>query len=202
MQFLKSDALPEFNQHLDRLERQSDKCWQGLELLRYPENLASWAALTRFIQIIESTIADYGRYSPQISAVMINLGRSGALLLEWIQEYALRKPVPISCFRWNHGLNQAAAKAFDTAHNYETFRGSFPAWHRSRVAAELQGHERIRFSRAGSRQQHRVTAFQQGFRPNSQSYSGPAPASPVPDTPEVKEWNRRVLQACKKILGE
>jgi hypothetical protein len=195
---LKPNALPGFVQELDRLERQSDKCYQGLELLRYPENLAGWAVLTRFVQIIESTIADYGQYSPQMSAVMINLGRSGALLLEWIQEHALRKLAPISRFRWNHGLNQAAAKAFDTAYNYETFRGSFPAWHRSRVVVELRGRERIRFSRIGSPQQHRVTAFQQGFRANPQPSSRPAPASPVPDTPQVREWNRRVLQACKK----
>ena len=81
----KVGCSPEFIQELDRLEEQSNDCYQRLELLRYPENLASWAALTRFIQIIESTIGEHGQYSPQMSADMINLGRSGALLLGWIQ---------------------------------------------------------------------------------------------------------------------
>jgi hypothetical protein len=133
-----------------------------------------------------------------MSAVMINLGRSGALLLGWIQEHARRKLAPISRFKWSDSLNRAAAAAFDSAFNYEAFRGSFPAWHKFRVMAELTGRDRIRFSRAGSPQQHRVTAFQQGFRPNPQASPQPAPVSPVPDTPEVRQWNRRVLQTCKK----
>ena len=66
--FLKCDAPPEFIYETDRLERQSNECYQGVELLKCPQNLACWAALTRFIEIIESTIGEYGRFSPQMEA--------------------------------------------------------------------------------------------------------------------------------------
>ena len=172
---LKSKARTEFIAEIDRLERKSDECYQGLELLRYPENLASWAALTHFIQTVESTIAREGQYSRQVDAVMLNLARSGALLFGWIQEQSRGKLVPISRLKWNDNLGRAAAAAFNTAHNYETFRGCFPAWHKFQAMAEFTGPNQIRIFtnwRSASASGERVP---KGIPPQ---HSTLAPASP------------------------
>jgi hypothetical protein len=196
---LKSESSPELVRELGELEELAEGCYKEMQLLRLPKNLASWAALTRFVQILESSMNRFGTpYTPQFVATIVNVGRSGSLLLEWIQRHGQEKLAPRSRFRWNDTLQQAAASAFDLAHNYETFTGCFPAWHRYRAGAEIVGPRTVRFTWTGGPSGRRVSAFQKGFRSGSERREAPIPSSPVPDTPDMRDRLGRALQSCKR----
>jgi len=195
---LKSQSSPESVQELKQLEELANACYKDLQLLRVPKNLASWGALSRFVEILESTINRFETaHTQQFVATIINVGRSGSLLLEWIQKHGRGSLAPRSRFRWSETLGCAAANGFDVAHNFETFTGCFPAWHRDRAAAEIVGPRMIRFTWVGGAVGRRVSAFQKGFRSESEQKGTPIPSSPVPDTPAAKERLARVLGTCR-----
>jgi hypothetical protein len=196
---LKSESSPELVHEFEKLEDLADACYKNLQLLHLPKNLASWASLTKFVQILESTINRFGTpYTPQFVATIINIGRSGSLLLEWVQKHGLEKLVPQSRFKWHNALENASALGFDTAHNYESFTGCFPAWHRDRAAAEIVGPRTVRFTWVGGTFGRRVSAFQKGYSSESGQEAGPIPSSPVPDTPETRDRLARLLQTCSR----
>ncbi len=196
---LRSESPPELVDELNDLEKLADACYSNLQILRFPKNLASWASLTRFIQILESTIHRLGTaYTQQFVATIINIGRGGSLLVEWIQKHGAGKLAPQSRFKWNDALETASALAFAIAHNYESFRGCFPAWHRDRAAAEILASRTIRFTWTGGPFGRRVSAFQKGFSSEGVQKERPIPSSPVPDTPETGDRLARVLQTCRR----
>jgi hypothetical protein len=195
---LKSESSAELVQQLVALEDLADDCFKDLELLRVPRNLASWAALTRLVQLIEPTIEKFGTpYTREFLATIINAGRSGSLLLEWIRKHGSARLAPRSRFRWSVALERTAAQAFDLAHNYEVFTGCFPAWHRDRAAAEIVAPRTVRFTWIGGAVGRRVSAFQKGFRPESGERGTAIPSSPVPDTPATRDRLARVLETCR-----
>jgi hypothetical protein len=195
---LKSQSSPELVQKLRELEELANACYRDLQLLRVPKNLASWGALSRFVEILESTINRFETaHTQQFVATIINIGRSGSLLLDWIQKHGSRTVVPRSRFRWNAALGRAAALGFDLARHYEAFTGCFPAWHRDRAGAEIVGPRVVRFTWVGGAVGRRVSAFQKGFRSESEQKGTPIPSSPVPDTPTAKDRLARVLETCR-----
>jgi len=196
---LQSESPPELVHELNELEKLADACYRNLQILRFPKNLAAWATLTRFVQILESTIHQFGTaYTQQFVATIINLGRSGSLLVEWIEKYGSAKLAPKSRFTWNVRLETSSAAAFATAHNYESFTGCFPAWRRDRAAAEIIAPRAVRFTWAGGSYGRRVSAFQKGFTGDGAGKEMRIPSSPVPDTPEARDRLARVLQACRR----
>jgi hypothetical protein len=195
---LKSESSAEQLRELVALEDLADRCFHDLQLLGAPRNLASWAALTRLVQLIEPTIEKFGTpYTREFVATIINAGRSGSLLLEWIQKYGSARLAPQSRFRWSAALERTAAQAFDLAHNYEVFTGCFPAWHRDRAAAEIVAPRTVRFTWLGGAFGRRVSAYQKGFRPASGETGTAIPSSPVPDTPATRDRLARVLETCR-----
>lgn len=194
----KSESSPGLVRELKELEDLTNACYKEVQLLCFPKNLASWAALSRFVEILESTINRFETaHTQQFVATIINIGHSGSLLLEWIQKHGSRRLAPRSRFRWNTTLGRAAALGFDTAHNYATFTGCFPAWHRDRAAAEIVGPRTVRFTWAGGAVGRRVSAFQKGFRSECEQKGTAIPSSPVPDTPGTRDRLARVLEACR-----
>ena len=147
---LKSESSADQVGELVALEDLADRCFHDVQLLGAPRNLASWAALTRLVQLIEPAIEKFGTpYTREFVATIINAGRSGSLLLEWIQKHGAERLAPRSRFRWSAALETTAAQAFDLAHNYEVFTGCFPAWHRDRAAAEIVAPRTVRFTWLG-----------------------------------------------------
>ena len=195
---LKSDSSAELIRQLTALEDLADNCFRGLQLIRIPRNLASWAALTRLVQLIESTIEKFGTpYTREFVATIVNAGRSGSFLLEWIRKYGSASLAPQSRFRWSAALETSSAQAFDLAHNYEVFTGCFPAWHRDRAAAEIVAPRTVRFTWLGGIFGRRVSAYQKGFRPASGETGTAIPSSPVPDTPATRDRLARILETCR-----
>jgi hypothetical protein len=194
-----SESTPELVDELGELEKLADACYEGLQILRFPKNVASWASLTRFVEILESTIHRLGTpYTPRFVAAIINIGRGGSLLIEWIQKHGAGKLAPQSQFKWHGALATASALGFDTAHNYESFTGCFPAWRRDRAAAEIRAPRTVRFTWAGGPFGRRVSAFQKGLSSERVQKVSGIPSSPVPDTPETRDQLARVLQACRR----
>lgn len=113
--FLKNAAPEDLSAELDRLEKQSDRCYEQLELLRVPQNLAVWASLAWLAGGMESA---HTESFASFRATMMNYGRTGALLIDWIQKHGNKELSPRSKFRWHDRLARASANALVVAHAY------------------------------------------------------------------------------------
>jgi hypothetical protein len=194
---LKSLAPEDFLRELDRLEEQADRCYERLELLREPQNLASWAALTTFVEAMERTHQTPNSF-PLFRAAMMNLGRTGALLIHWIGKHGSQGFAPRSKFRWSPRLAKAAGAALDVAHAYESFLSLFPSWHKDRALGEIVGPNRIRFTASRGPNDRRVSAFHKGMYPASGPYNPPPYTSPVKLTPELEVAFAAVIEGAKR----
>lgn len=105
---------------------------------------------------------------------------------------------PRSRFKWKNALKEASSAGFETAHNYESFTGCFPAWHRDVARAEILGPQILRFIWDDSLMSRRVTAFQQGFCSEIIQKKSAIPSSPVPDNPETRDRLGRVFESCRR----
>lgn len=193
---LKSEARADFVEELDRLEKQSDLCYQPLALLREPRNRAAWAVLTVCTEVLENTINQQGPDSIRFQAAGINLARSASLLIDWIQQHGIDHGVPASRFQWNTRLAGDARSALEVARSYDVFRSCFPAWHKYRELAEIVAPQRVRFTAVGGADARRVSAFQKGFRANRGSKV--APVSTVPITPELTDQLANVVARARQ----
>ncbi|MFZ0860582.1 MAG: hypothetical protein WAN18_07850, partial [Candidatus Sulfotelmatobacter sp.] len=165
MPFLKNEAAQTLIAEIDRLERQSDTCRDGLDLLRKPWNLAGWVSLAECMRRIESELPKnvYGGIDHRI--VVMNVSRAAAQLCRWCLETADSRPVPRSRFRWSVAAGRDANRAFEVAYQYEHFCSTFPAWHHFVYAADVVGDNRIRFSSQANLGERRVSAHQKGILP-------------------------------------
>jgi hypothetical protein len=195
--YLKSLAPEDFRRELDRLEEQADRCHERLELLREPQNLGSWAALTTFVEAMERSYEKPSSF-PLFRAAMMNLGRTGALLVHWIGKHGNRRFAPSSKFRWNPRLATAAGAALDVAHAFETCLSLFPSWHKDRALGEIVGPNRILFTASRGPNDRRVSAFHKGIYPASGPYNPPAYKSPVTLTPELEAEFAAVIEGAKR----
>ncbi len=193
----KSLAPEDFRLELLRLEQQADRWYEGLELLREPQNLARWAALTTFVEAMERT-QEMPNSFPLFRAAMMNLGRTGALLIHSIGKHGNQRFAPRSKFRWNPRLARAAGAALDVAHAYETCLSLFPSWHKDRALGEMVGPNRIRFTASRGPYDRRVSAFHKGMYPASGPYNPPAFSSPIALTPELEVEFAAVIRGAKR----
>ena len=195
--YLKSYAPEDFRREIDRLEEQADRCYEQLELLHEPQNLAAWAALTTFVEAMERT-HEMPNSFPLIRAAMMNLGRTGALLIHWIRSRGNQRFAPRSKFRWNSRFANATGAALSVAHAYETLRSLFPSWHKDRASVEIVGPNRIRFVASRGPNDRRVSAFHKGMYRAKGPYNPPPHTSPVSYTPELEAAFVAVLEGAKR----
>jgi hypothetical protein len=75
MPYLKKDAPPDVLEILRQAEAQADECWQALEIVGSPSNVAVWALLTGGIGVVEREQAARGSNTPHFDAMLGNLSR-------------------------------------------------------------------------------------------------------------------------------
>src|SRR5438552_10856006 len=85
--YLKSIAPSAFVSAVQKIEDLADACYQELEALTLPRNLALWGVLVGIIGRIEDAIAANGFGTPAHTAVMQNLSRAGSQVNDWLQKY-------------------------------------------------------------------------------------------------------------------
>jgi hypothetical protein len=167
-QYLKAAAPSSFVSATQEIEKRADECHQRLVAFRLPQNLATWAVLTRIAERIEREIADRGYGSPAHIAVMLNLSRAASQVLEWVQQSGDKSFVPRRAFKWGEpALVAAADQALFTSLSYGAFTSNFPLWHKNFLHAELIPPSSVRFLSTGDGNELRVRAYQQGLRPSS-----------------------------------
>jgi hypothetical protein len=188
-----SSAPEDFCNELDRLEAQVDKCYERLGILLEPQNVAAWAVLTTVIEEIELRYET--PYSlPLFRAAMMNFGRTGALLVDWIQNYGSRRFAPRTKFKWNSRIAHVVRGALSVADAYRRLLDLFPFWHRDRSSAEIVGPNRIRFVSCHGLNDRRVSAFHKGLYA-AKSLFNPAPYKiQINYTPELEAAHVAVLE--------
>jgi hypothetical protein len=193
----KSESSPEFIQKLDALERQSDTCYQGLQLLDHEWNFAAWLSLTECARRLESSLQpkDYGTGTHQI--VAMNLARAAAQMVKLSRDYGKQSFRPPSAFRWSPQVAAECAAAFDVAWSYSMFCVDFPVWHANLYSAELVGPKMIRFHSGNSKLARRVMAYQKGIRPIS-SAAHKEQENLTPSTEKLRALFDEVLQSSKR----
>ncbi len=196
--YLKSEAPQEFRELIQRLERQSDGCFENLLIYEYPKNAAIWAILTHSVQLIENAAITHGYGSQRQREAMANLARASALAIEWIRARGNYVVKASSAFHLTLDLQEAARRIIQTAHNYLSFVSNFSLWHRDGVLAEATAATRVKFTNPGGSQQRRVRAYQQGVRPPGlpATVDNPAPA-PIMD-PRISAEILKVLERSQK----
>lgn len=195
---LKREVSPQFVAHLDQLEKRADKCEFGLKIYGYPVHLAAWAVLTQHVVSIENAIKKFGHGSARHRETMINLGRSGAIWLPWVRKHC--RPVDEQGLRWNRKLAKAALEIQNVAHNYSLFVSCFTMWHKNRLAAEMVGHQHVRFSSLVEDNQRRIRAYQQGVRiPNWPATSDEPRGEDFVKDPAVTTLIPGLLAACNAV---
>jgi hypothetical protein len=123
---------------IERLERQSDTCYQGLQLLDRQWNYAAWLALTECLRRFESSLTpdEYGSGKHKI--IGMNLGRAAGQMWKLARDYARPDLCAPSGFNWHPRVARECAIAFDVAWPYSMFCVDFPAWHRGLYAAPME----------------------------------------------------------------
>ncbi|MGA7219407.1 MAG: hypothetical protein WBX38_13885 [Candidatus Sulfotelmatobacter sp.] len=197
---LKSDASPELIAQVQEIEDRCDKWADALALSGYSYDVGAWGVLTQMIKLIEEQISRYGHGSQRQREAMINLGRAGSLLLDWLAK--TKPPEKNSWLRWTSELARAGEEAVLAAHNYAAFVSCFTMWHRDRMTVEVLSSTRLRFRVLPSPIDRRIRAHQQGVRlPGWPStVDNPVDKALVND-PEVnhllsKLWDRATLEGA------
>jgi hypothetical protein len=75
MPHLKKDAPADVITNLDAIERTADDCFRVLHILKYPSNVAAWAAVAAAIMMIEDEQNGRGSNTASCDALLINAGR-------------------------------------------------------------------------------------------------------------------------------
>jgi hypothetical protein len=188
-----SSAPYGFRKEIDRLEAHVDNCYKRLKLLNEPQNLATWAVLTAVIEEIERRYQiPYGL--PLFRAAMMNFGRTGALLVDWIQKYGTRRFSPRSKFIWNSRIALVSRDALSIANAYRRFLDLFQFWHKDRSSAEIVGLDRVRLLSCHGPNERRVSAFHKGLYAAKSSFN-PAPSKmQINYSPELEAAHVAMLE--------
>jgi hypothetical protein len=161
----KAESPLDFVAKIDDLERQSDSCYRGLEILRREWNFATWLSLTEILRQLHLAISPTQYGTGKHKVAVTNFGRVGEQMRRFCQQHAKAAPCSPSRFRWSRRAAAESAVAFEVARNYSMFCIDFPAWHANLYTAELVNHATIRFRSGDSDFARRVNAYGKGIRP-------------------------------------
>jgi hypothetical protein len=197
---LNRDASPELIDLAQHIEDQSDKWSDNLAISNFAHDVAVWGVLTQLVGLIEAAAEKHGFASQRHREYMINLSRSGTLLLDFLRKANLPN-TPI-LLRWTAALADSTKQAVWAAHNYEIFVSSFRLWHKDHISAEVLSGDSVRFTAFDSPMQRRVRAYQQGVRITGWPATADQPSeTSLVDDAAVKElinklWGRTTLEGA------
>ncbi len=158
---IKSEAGADLVDAVQQVEVRADRAVGQLDIFRHPRDLAAWGVLSRLSARFEGLRPN--RSPRQLAPVAINLSRSGALLLWWLQQRGRAPGEYSGPHRMTRDLEHAAERAIEIALRYDAFQTSLPAWHKGRASAEVLSDGAVRLTVVCTPLERRVRAFQQGF---------------------------------------
>ncbi|MFZ0771599.1 MAG: hypothetical protein WAN08_09265 [Candidatus Sulfotelmatobacter sp.] len=163
----KAESSQDIVEAIDRLERRSDTCYTGLDLLDRQWNYAAWLSLTECVRRIEASLTPNEYGSSKHKILVMNLARVAGQLWKFAHDHGRPKQCAPSVFRWFPRVAQESALAFEVAGPYSLFCLHFPAWHWGLYSAEIEDATTIRFHVGSSQLARRVSAYGKGIRPGT-----------------------------------
>jgi len=148
---------------IESFELRIDDLHVGLELLKYPRNLALFSFVSNGLERL------YLRQVQQVPerdrTLQSVLSRSFGVFIRKVANYPSEGHVAIKNLRVDAHLRVAAAQANEYARFWFGATGYFPEWHQGECDAVLTGPNSIRFSRLATKRQRDISAYQKSFRP-------------------------------------
>ena len=148
---------------IEAFESRIDDLHLGLELLKYPRNLALFSLVSNGLERL---------YLPQVQQVPERdrtlqsvLSRSFGVFIRKVANHPFKGHVAIKNLRVDANLRGAAAQANEYARFWFGATGYFPEWHQGECDAVLTGPNSIRFSLLATERQRNISAYQKSFRP-------------------------------------
>jgi len=169
---------------IESFELRIDDLHVGLELLKYPRNLALFSFVSNGLERL------YLRQVQQVPerdrTLQSVLSRSFGVFIRKVANYPSEGHVAIKNLRVDAHLRVAAAQANEYARFWFGATGYFPEWHQGECDAVLTGPNSIRFSLLATKRQRDISAYQKSFRPPAMQVPPQAVYAPVPDWIEAE----------------
>jgi hypothetical protein len=170
MPFLFSEASTEFRDKVQTVEVRADHCYELLQLLKRPRNLATWALLTRMALGLERTLQKYGANTARHRMAMINLDLC-TCGFKFIAVHGKPESRLAEKYTWHGSIVQDADDALDVCIKYNHFLNVFPMWHKNHEQVDLLPEGQVRFHIPGdSPRQRQAIAYKHIFRPPEKEY--------------------------------
>ena len=194
----KNEATEDLRKAVQAVEDRADRCYENLQLLKYPANVARWALLTAMAQDLETRRQRYGSDSGQHNIGIATFDHCTAGF-KFIFKHG-RLPSKLAAnYSWVGALPTDATKAFSVSLQYMDFENLFPVWHRYQEEVELLPSGRVRFHIFGdSSRQRQVIAFQQRTRPEGVQYLMPYGRSNRPESLQAMQLLGELYQEVRK----
>ena len=109
----KAESSQDIVEAIDRLERRSDTCYTGLDLLDRQWNYAAWLSLTECVRRIEASLTPNEYGSSKHKILVMNLARVAGQLWKFAHDHGRPKQCAPSVFRWFPRVAQESALAFE-----------------------------------------------------------------------------------------
>jgi hypothetical protein len=179
MECAETPAREKEDEEIDAFESRIDKLHLGLELLRYPKNLALWALVTNGLErLYEPQSAQVPERDRTLQTV---LSRSFGVFIRRVADLPFKGHVRIKNLRLDAVLRAAAVQANAYARFWFAATGYFPEWHQKEVTALVTGPNAIRFSLLASERERKISAYQKSFRPVSMRIPAQSIYAPIPE---------------------
>lgn len=169
---------------IEAFESRIDDLHLGLELLKYPRNLALFSLVSNGLERL------YLRQIQQVPerdrTLQSVLSRSFGVFIRKMANYPFKGHVAIKNLRVDAHLRAAAVQANEYARFWFGATGYFPEWHQGECDAVLTGPNSIRFSLVATKRQREISAYQKSFRPAVMQVPPQSVYAPIPDWIEAE----------------